>query len=886
MNAPETPEPSETASSASGLRTRWNRMVNCLLGGTHDHHACILPNPPGKLTNVLLKSVYSGIRVPDSQTAVLHSLPTNAVVVYAAKNKSRFDYLFYHTRFRELQAPVPEVAFDYRIYSHQSITRLFRIALAKIDFFLRHRRLPDPFTNSYFDSCLTGGAAGMLFLVEKEGFYRRFVKSKPDPLRYLIELQRKIDRPVVIVPLLMLFGKSPARSVPSVLDIIFGTELRPGLLRRWGTLLRRSEKILVEVSAPFNLEVHLEKTTGDTRPDEQLAADIRQRLLAQLNRHQTSIVGPVVKSREELKEIILTAERMRRFMKEYAEAHGKPIYEVRKDADRYLDEISANQHMTMIRIFEIIVRWLSTTLFEGLTIDQEGMDRAKHLSQRAPLILIPSHKSHIDYLLLSYALFHNNMHCPLIAAGKNLSFWPLGPLFRSGGAFFIRRTFKGQQLYSRVFAEYIYRVLEDGNNLEFFIEGGRSRTGKMILPKLGLLSIIIEAFKNGACEDLILVPVYIGYDRVLEESAYLHELEGGAKEVENLKQVIKARRFLKKRYGRVYIKFHEPIGFRDFLDRMDTQSDSLPPAEEASLIRNLGHRVISAINRVSVVTPHAVVSGALLNTTKRRISHEHLMFHVNTYLKYLDRLGATLSDTLVIDAERAIQQTLDTYVQRKFVERFELGKDEEEDNRVYAVIENKRPNLEYYKNNCIAFFVTPAFTALAILLRDAFQFDARDLLDDYAFFQDLFKNEFAYDTNHPPEHHIRQAIAMFEEDAVLMPHPSMPDTYNLTSLGFRKLKLVALFMAAFFESYRITLAYFKSTPRKKVAAKDRLKKVESLGNRMYKNEAVERKEALSKVTYKNAVDYFLSRGIAGSEDIDEIEAYEERIQRALQVLPA
>ncbi|MFH1980259.1 MAG: 1-acyl-sn-glycerol-3-phosphate acyltransferase [Pseudomonadota bacterium] len=884
MNAPEAPEPPTTATLASRSSDLWRRLVDRALGETHDHYACILPSPPGKIAGILLKTVYKGIRIPASQAAVLTAIPKEAVVVYAVKNKSRFEYLFYHTRLREFQAPVPEIAFEYRIFSYQPFVRLLQIALAKTDYFLRHRRLPDPYANGYFNARLTDGTAGVFFLVEKEGFYRRFVKSKPDPIRYLVTLQRQLDRPVYIVPLLMLFGKNPARTAPSLVDILFGTELEPGLIRRWATLLRRPEKILVEVSAPFNLQSQLADLSGSEHTEEQVAIEVRRRLLAQFNRHLTSIVGPVVKSREELKESILTSGRLRQFMKEYAETENTPIYEVRKDAAGYLDEISANQHLAMIRIFDVGVRWLLNTMFDGLTLDQEGLDRAKHLSQKAPLILVPCHKSHIDYLILSYVLFNNNMHCPLIAAGKNLSFWPLGPLFRSGGAFFIRRTFKGQQLYSKVFAEYIYRVLQDGNNLEFFIEGGRSRTGKMILPKLGLLSIIIDAFKNGACDDLILTPVYIGYDRVLEESAYLHELEGGKKESENLKQVIKARRFLKKRYGRVYIKFNEPISFRDFLNRMDSPLDAIPPTAEAALIRNLGHRIISAINWVSVVTPHAVVAGALLNTHKKRISHEHLLFHIETYLKYLDRMGATLADTLVIDADGAIQQVLDTYVQRKFIERFELGKDDEEENRVYAVVENKRPNLEYYKNNCIAFFVTPAFTALAILLRDAFQFDATDLVEDYLFFQDLFKNEFAYDTDHPPEHFVRQAIAMFVDDAVLMPHPSMPDTYNMTSQGFRKLRLVAGFLTTYFESYRITLSFFKETPRKNVAPKDRLKKIETIGNRMYKNEEIEKKEALSKVYYKNASDFFISRGVAGSEDIALIDTFDERIQRALQVL--
>ncbi len=160
------------------------------------------------------------------------------------------------------------------------------------------------------------------------------------------------------------------------------------------------------------------------------------------------------------------------------------------------------------------------------------------------------------------------MPVPLVAAGSNLSFWPMGPLFRSGGAFFIRRTFSGAILYSKVFAEYIHKLLEEGFNIEQFIEGGRSRTGKLLMPKLGLLSILLNAYKNGACEEMIIVPIYIGYDRVLEETSYLQELEGGQKEPETLRGVIKARKFLKKRYGKIYIEFNEPILVNELVEKI------------------------------------------------------------------------------------------------------------------------------------------------------------------------------------------------------------------------------------------------------------------------------------------------------------------------------
>jgi len=548
--------------------------------------------------------------------------------------------------------------------------------------------------------------------------------------------------------------------------------------------------------------------------------------------------------------------------------------------------VAAKYNIGAIKLFSVGLSWLFNHIYDGVSVDREGLNRLKTMSQKGPLVLIPSHKSHIDYLILSYILWHNNMPCPLIAAGKNLSFWPLGPIFRSGGAFFIRRTFKGQMLYSRVFSAYVHKLLEEGFNVEFFIEGGRSRTGKMILPKLGLLAIIIDAFKKGACEDMIIAPIYIGYDRVLEESAYLHELEGGKKDPESIKQIIKARRVLKKRYGRIYLRFHEPISFRSLLDQMDLNLDGMSRTEEAALVRNLGHRVIRSINSVSVVTPHAVVAAAFLNSSKKRISREQLDFAIDTYLNYLLTHGAELAETLILDANRAFEQTIENYVQRKFIEQVSLGKEEDAESIVFTVSENKRPNLEYYKNNCIAYFVPAAFTALSILEKDAFQFSATDLQQTYTFLRDFFKNEFAYDVDRPVEFYVRKNLKIFIDDAILMPHPSIPDFYNLTSIGFRKLKLYTGFLTPYFESYRVALEYFKSSKKKSVDIKNRLKKIESLGNKMYRNEEIERKEALSKVNYKNAVNFFISRGITGAGDTDQIEAYDEAMQKFAKHLPS
>jgi glycerol-3-phosphate O-acyltransferase len=203
---------------------------------------------------------------------------------------------------------------------------------------------------------------------------------------------------------------------------------------------------------------------------------------------------------------------------------------------------------------------------------------------------------------------------------------------------------------------------------------------------------------------------------------------------------------------------------------------------------------------------------------------------------------------------------------------------------LFKVNENKRQNLEYYKNNCISFFIPGAITALAILAKDAFQFSASDLHDDYKLLQYFFKYEFAYDVDKPPEHYVRKNIKAFIDDAILMPHPTLPDTYNVTSSGFRKLQLFSRFLKTYFESYWIVLNYFMQYPQNSIKPKDRLKKIGAIGNRMYKKKELERKEALSVINYRNGVEFFITNGVKGSDDNEKILFYADAIHKYLNCL--
>ncbi|MCJ7830258.1 MAG: hypothetical protein MUP74_02620 [Desulfobacterales bacterium] len=310
-----------------GYRTRATirGWLNTALLGTHHHYFCHLPRELGSTATLMLKLLYSGIRLDPHQTSLFKKIPADAVLVLVNQNKSYFEYLFYHTRYRRGKLPVPEIGLDYRVFLWQPLRRILRIFLSRMDYFFQHLQMPDPYKNGYVRQELLQGKTAMLPLLEKKGFYRRFVKSQVDPLRHLIEIQSEIDRPVYIVPHLMFFGKNPGRSVPSLIDILFGPEENPGILRRLVVLFRSPGRVFAEISEPVNLKAFLERPENTQRSIEARSNALRLHLLARINRHRQSITGPVLKSREEIKQSILTSERLQAFMNHYAETRNIPI---------------------------------------------------------------------------------------------------------------------------------------------------------------------------------------------------------------------------------------------------------------------------------------------------------------------------------------------------------------------------------------------------------------------------------------------------------------------------------------------------------------------------------------------------------------------------------
>uniref|UniRef100_A0A7C3V6S2 GPAT/DHAPAT C-terminal domain-containing protein n=1 Tax=Desulfobacca acetoxidans TaxID=60893 RepID=A0A7C3V6S2_9BACT len=372
--------------------------------------------------------------------------------------------------------------------------------------------------------------------------------------------------------------------------------------------------------------------------------------------------------------------------------------------------------------------------------------------------------------------------------------------------------------------------------------------------------MILRAYYEGATQDLIFVPTFIGYDQVLEEKAYLSELEGKKKEAESVGQLVHARKFLKRRYGRAYIQFSEPISLKDYLAH-----HPMPDMDEAEKIRiisnDLAFEVVEAINRVSVVTPFSLVCAALLTYPRKGVYRRELLKIIQVLYDYLKARNVPLADSLH-NLEQAVEETLALCESRKLITPIE--KEEELSDELglggYSIDETKRPLLEYYKNNIIHYFLPAAIVSLATLSGPGFDFERQQVVDDVRFLEDFFKFEFFFN-GLSPESMVEETLAYFSAREVVVSVDGGDNRYTLSAPGLKELAYFANLLYNYLESYYIVFRSVKYLQKKPRSEKEFLKRINSIGQKSYKLGEVERSEALSEPNFQNALKLFGEKGI-------------------------
>jgi len=800
----------------------------------------------------LIKTFLARVSLADEYVDAIKKLSGEGVVVYALNQRSELNSLILYENFKRKGLPIPLYCHGMNMSFWQPLPEMLKFFW--YSFLRRLGKEQRAWTGklAYMEKAVEEKKSIVIHMGESE-----FIEniSAESAIISLMNVQKKLDVPIFIVPVLVSYGRRREKEEENVLNILFGQTEHVGALRRLITFIRYSSNAFIIPAEPVKLSEYL-NTTNKTS-EEAMVHELRGELIDRIDREKTAIVGPALKSREELIGMVLSDNSVKKFLTEHAEGENKKKLAVKNEAHRYLYEIAADYSNTMIAVWKKFLSWLWNDIYDGLSVDKEGMTRIRNISKKMPFVVVPCHRSHIDYLLIHYVFYMNNIQLPFIAAGSNLSFFPMGYIFRKSGAFFLRRSFKGNKVYSEVFSKYLAILLKEGLPLEFFIEGGRSRTGKMVVPKYGLLSMLLQAYQEKYCENLALIPVYIGYDRVIEEKSYLKELAGESKTQENAAEILKSSKVLARKFGRVYVNIGEPMVMQSYLEAQDKQMEEMTIEERQSLYRKIGYELVLEINNVSVVTPFSLVACVILSHDRRGISHNDLMGILNEFYEYLQVRKVKFAETFS-NHEKAINDALNIFVQSGFIDKIEAEEDEDEEMQevVYTLKEEKRLNIEYYKNNILHFFIPLCFVATAIVKNNEDTISLNQIIEKFRFLKTLLWNEFIFDEHRDDVEEVNEVLAyLYDKNMITSVEHDGQVFIEIKGRGSRKLKPYADLIHNYLESCWIVMRsclYLKKTPLTK---KDWLKKIMVLGDRMYRKGEVSRRESLSQANYQNVILY-------------------------------
>jgi glycerol-3-phosphate O-acyltransferase len=488
-----------------------------------------------------------------------------------------------------------------------------------------------------------------LALRRKKGLIvrRTEVRSHSETLKRLVEnvCEDKVED-IHLVPVTVLIGRAPDKETG--LAKIFFTESWEigGRIWRFFNSLVNGRHTLVQFSNPISLRGLADEDIGAARSLRKVSRILR----VHFQRVRSAAIGPDLSHRRTLIDDVLRSPPVRVAIEEQARKKKISEYKAWKQARKDAFEIAANYSYAFVRVAYFALTWFWTKIYDG--VDLRHFRKFQQLAPNYEIIYVPCHRSHIDYLLVNYFVYHNGLVPPHIAAGVNLNLPLAGHYMRKAGAFFIRRSFRSQQLYSAVFHEYLARILSNGTAIEYFVEGTRSRTGRLLQPKGGMLSMTVRSFLRARTRPVMFQPIYVGYERLAEGRNYTAELSGKKKKSESLGDLFKIFGVLKQKYGTVHVSFAEPIFLDDLLDRFAPQWREKLEIEEKPawlnpLVTELGQQIMTGMNQAAHVNAINLLAMILLTTRRLAMGRDDLVrqlaltLNMLEYSKYAERVTIT-----------------------------------------------------------------------------------------------------------------------------------------------------------------------------------------------------------------------------------------------------
>jgi glycerol-3-phosphate O-acyltransferase len=785
----------------------------------------------------------------DATVARLRELEGNGAVVYVMRYASRLDYFLFNALFLREGLRLSAFANGIRFYYYRPPWEALRALFTRRDPGPPHER-----DLVHVRRLAREGGSAFLFLRTARlgsvlwGRRRAALEGKAelDLLQEVVRSAWDSESAIHLVPLALFWRKGP-RARRSFLNLFYGAATRPSDLAKVTSFLTTYRDLSVKVGEPIDLASFIAKRREEGL--ETVARMVRRSILTFLYREEKVVEGPTLRPRQKVQELVMADPRVEEAIRVRAEERGVPPERARLEAERMFREIAAHMNSTFLAILAALVGAVVRRLFAGVEV--AGLDKVAEYAKRHPLVLVPSHRSYFDFVIISVLFYTNYLVPPHILARENMAFGPFGFLWRRAGAFFVRRSLD-DALYKEVFRAYVAHLVKEGVTQEFFIEGGRSRTGKTLAPRLGMLSWVVEAFLETARRDLFFVPIAITYERLVEEGAMIEELEGAEKKDESMLALVRARKFLQRRFGSVFVSFGAPISLAEALgdrrDRFAHESDEEVACERRDFVGALGNRIAERINWAMVPAATGIAASALLGERSRGVFRARLVARMQQIVDLLRLQDAKLTPALEADLP-GFDDSIASMLRAGLIRASTDARGE-----ILYFEESKRRALDFYRNSIVQFLAAPSFLARA-LLRGG---DAAAMRAEVASWLDLLYAEFFAPRGEVMAAHFDAFLDHFERAGWILRREGR---LLASEEGVLPLRFLAEQTRAVLEAYCATCSALLAAPGRPQASKELLRAAEEQFERAVLLGEAERREAANPVTFSNAAELLLRLGI-------------------------
>ncbi|ALH96011.1 glycerol-3-phosphate 1-O-acyltransferase PlsB [Acinetobacter equi] len=593
------------------------------------------------------------------------------------------------------------------------------------------RGLPSVFSKIEFDSLHEDDS--MLVLNENNASQEDYHYSAK-LLRLIETLEKNPQYDIQLVPVTVLWGRSPQYENSWVKALFADAWSKPNKIKQTLNISLYGRENYIEFHKPLSLRELFNQAKVEY-PNFSPAHFVVQKLDQNFHNYKEAVLGPDLSDRRNLINQLMKTEVVQNAIRKESIDQKISMFEAESRAKNYFLEIVSDFSYSTLRFAELALAKLWTQLYDGIEV--HNFDTVRELAKDYQIVYTPCHRSHIDYLLLSYVIFNRGLMVPHIAAGINLNLPVVGQILRGGGAYFIRRSFNGNELYTSVFKSYLNSLIQRNTPLEYFIEGGRSRTGLLLPPKKGMLAMTIESHLQANNKPIAFIPTYFGYEKLMEGTSYLNELNGKPKEAESLWGVLNSVRKIEKVFGQVHVNFGDPIFLDDVLDQYKaqnittTQNQALPEAVLSS-VNTIAHDILKNINKAVVINPISLISLILLNSSDFKLEQTDLITQIDAFrallidLKYDERMIISpLSSLEIIEYAQKLKQ----------VENIT-----ENSIHYIRVSESQKILLSYFSNNILHCFILAS--TIASIIQSVQQISKQNLLHIIEKVYPFIKEEF------------------------------------------------------------------------------------------------------------------------------------------------